>query len=93
MAGAELQVDCYECVVSMSVVAKQKISNITSELSYSINNYYLVDSIENGSILTSAERNFDKSLLSFPHRLFYIWPFGQTIISETTTRINNQHNI
>ena len=37
--------------------------------------------------------NFDKSLLSFPHRLFHIWPFGQTIISETTTRINNKQTI
>ena len=65
MAGAELQVDCYECVVSMSVVAKQKISNITSELSYSINNYY--SSIDNGSVVFSLQLheidNFNFELL------------------------------
>ena len=65
MAGAELQVDCYECVVSMSVVAKQKISNITSELSYSINNYY--SSIDHGSVVFSLQLheidNFNFELL------------------------------
>ena len=84
MAGAELQVDCYECVVSMSVVAKQKISNITSELSYSINNYY--SSIDNGSVVFSLQLH---EIDNFNFELLY-WHFNTDCfisgpdISETT---------